>query len=445
MVSATDLRPSSDLYADHLTRLTTGYAAVMAAHGLDAVVLHTGSMRLKSVFDNKYWPFEMVGHTRHWAPLTVPDSAIVIRPGSKPQIILNVARDYWDAPAEPESDHIWPHFDVVEVNDADAVAPLLPKGRVAFIGEDMPIASQWGFAAEQIAPPAVMLALDELRVAKSAYEVWCLREANRRAAFGHAAVVRAFLDGEHSELDLHLEYLRATKQDDPETPYKNIVALGEHAATLHHVGYGRSATAAQSLLLDAGASCFGYDSDITRTVCKGASAAAETFRALTKAVNDLQQVLCGAVRMGEPYQGLHNQTHNLLADALISVGVAKAGTSAGHLVDSGITRKFMPHGLGHSLGIQTHDVGCRRIEPEPRNPFLRNTSTIVVGQVFTIEPGCYFIEDLLGDLRVGADGTCIDWGLVDALAPFGGVRVEDDLHVMASGEIDNLTRAFLPA
>jgi Xaa-Pro dipeptidase len=71
---------------------------------------------------------------------------------------------------------------------------------------------------------------------------------------------------------------------------------------------------------------------------------------------------------------------------------------------------------------------------------LRNTTGISSGQVFTIEPGVYFIDALLAPLRNRSD---IDWKLVDALSPFGGIRIEDDIHVLEHG-IRNLTREVLP-
>ncbi len=436
-----DLSALPALYREHVGNLTRLYATVMAEHGLDAVVLHSGRMTMKSVFDDQFWPFVAVPHTRHWAPIETPDSLIVIRPGSTPELVLNMERGYWDGAPVYETDHFWASFDVVEMTDATAVGSRIPKGRVAFVGEDTKRAYEWGFAPDAVAPHAVMHALDSLRVEKSAYEVLCLAEANRRAGVGHAAVVEAFRSGEQTELDLHLTYLRATRQDDAETPYKNIVALGDHAATLHHVHYSKKAGAipAQSLLLDAGASFCGYDSDITRTVVKGESGASEAFSALLDEMNQLQQKLCVGAVPGRPFEDLHNESHRLLADALRAVGIADASTE--ELVDSGATRKFYPHGLGHSLGIQTHDVGCRRIEPEVRNPALRNTSTIAPGQVFTIEPGCYFIDSLLDDLRSQPIAGSIDWSLVDALKPFGGIRIEDDIHVVTGGP-ENLTRPY---
>ncbi len=268
-----------------------------------------------------------------------------------------------------------------------------------------------------------------------------MREANARAAVGHRVVQELFRRGDVSEFELHLAYLRATGQDDPETPYKNIVALGKNAATLHHIGYGREKSGAQTLLLDAGAKCLGYDSDITRTAVRGKGAAASVFAQLVTGLERTQQRLCAAATIGRPFEALHEQTHDQVADVLREAGVAKA--SSAELVASGVTRKFLPHGLGHSLGLQTHDVGCRNVAPKPANPFLRNTTAIAVGQVFTIEPGIYFIDHLLAELRASPAGTVVDWKLVEALKPFGGVRVEDDLIVQKSG-VENATRAFLP-
>src|SRR6185503_13927987 len=115
---------------------------------------------------------------------------------------------------------------------------------------------------------------------------------------GHRAVRDAFVAGDKSELELHLLFLQATAQDDPETPYKNIVALGENAATLHHVSYDRSAPlgdGGKALLVDAGATFMGYCSDITRTHVKDGGAAASAFAGLVASVERLQQKLCAAV------------------------------------------------------------------------------------------------------------------------------------------------------
>lgn len=441
MKSPVDLAVLTALHREHVAWLEREYANILGRAGLDAVVIHSGSPKSRSVFDDQYWPLRATPHFQHWLPLVTPHSALVVESGKRPKLVWNRELGFWEGPAEPETPHFWGAFDVAEIRDASRVKEHLPLARrTAFVGEDREEAAAWGFAPERIVPAALLAELDRLRIWKTPYEVLCLREANRRAALGHSRVIEAFLGGDHSELDLHLLFLGATEQDDPETPYKNIVALGHHAATLHHVSYSRAANAAESLLLDAGARYQGYDSDVTRTAVKGKGAAADSFRELVAGMEAMQQELCRRVRLGLPYQDLHNQSHELLAPLLRHVGIARASDS--ELVDSGITRLFLPHGLGHSLGLQTHDVGCRSVVPESRNPFLRNTTPVSARQVFTIEPGCYFIDSLLDEWRAKPAGRSIDWAVVDQLRPFGGVRIEDDVAVIETG-IDNLTRGYL--
>ncbi len=181
---------------------------------------------------------------------------------------------------------------------------------------------------------------------------------------------------------------------------------------------------------------------------RGASAEVDLFRALLAGVEKLQQRLCGEVALGQPYEALHDRAHVYVGEALREVGVVRG--SVDEAVKSGVTRAFLPHGLGHSLGITCHDVGCAEIKPRAENPFLRNTRSIEAEQVFTIEPGIYFIPALLGPVRADPRAALVDWKLVDMLAPFGGIRIEDDIRVRPAGAvpagtatIDNLTRAHL--
>jgi Xaa-Pro dipeptidase len=410
-------------------------------------VIHSGSLVKRSVFDDQYWPLRVVPHFQHWAPLAQVDCAIVLEAGAaKPKLAWLKSFDFWEAPPSIEAgdDYFLGAFDVVEIAKVDAVKDLVPAGkRTAFVGEDASRAALWGI--DRVNPPALVAALDALRTTKTPYEVHCLAKANERAGRGHAAVLEAFRAGSVSELDLHLTFLRATAQDDADAPYKGIVALNEHAATLHHVAYAKhpSGARAQSLLLDAAATYQGYCSDITRTWVKGDGATASAFAALVAGVEAMQQRLCDAVALGMPYEALHDESHRQVAEVLRDVKIASL--SAEELVACGVTRAFYPHGLGHSLGLQTHDVGCALMKPRADNPFLRNTSKIAEGQVFTIEPGVYFIAPLLAPVRDSEAGRGIDWTLVGELSALGGVRIEDDLVVTGGARtIRNLTREVLP-
>ena len=430
----------SALYGDHLARLAASYGAALAATGWDAVVVHSGTALKRSQFDDQFWPLRPVPHFQHWLPLAEPDCALVVVPGRRPVLHRLIAASYWEAPPPLDAPHVWPHFDAHGLHDASRLGDVLPPGRLAFIGEDRARAASWQLPEAAINPPELLRQLDALRVHKTPYEIACLAEANRRAAPGHAALRDAFLSGDASELELHLAYLRATGQDDPETPYKNIVALGHNAATLHHIAYGRGATAAGSLLVDAGATHLGYSSDITRTWVRGTGAAADAFRQLVAGVEALQLELCTSVQVGMAYEALHDHSHELLTTLLRALGLVRC--SQDEALRHGLSRAFLPHGLGHSLGLQCHDVGCALVPPRKDNPWLRNTAQIAAQQVFTIEPGAYFIPALLEPLRQGPQAALLDWALVDALRPFGGVRIEDDLQVLPAG-VRNLTREVL--
>ncbi len=441
-----DLALLTRLHRDHVNDLAARYATALRENEIDVVVIHSGSLKKRSDFDDQYWPLRAVPHFQHWTPLAQPDCAIVVEAGHAPKLAWLKAFDFWEQPHAPETDHFVASFDVVETARVEAVKDLVPAGkRVAFVGEDLTRAALWGI--DRVNPEPLVKALDALRVTKTAYEVLCLEEANRRAGLGHKALLEAFRGGNASELDLHLLYLKTTAQDDPETPYKNIVALNAHASTLHHVSYAKhpSGAAAQSLLVDAGAAYQGYCSDVTRTWVKGTGATASAFASLVAGVEAMQQRLCAQIAIGAPYEALHDESHRQVAGILRDVKIASLSES--ELVDRGVTRAFFPHGLGHSLGLQCHDVGCALLKPRADNPFLRNTSRIGVGQVFTIEPGIYFIEPLLAPLRARDDvARGIDWTLVGELSALGGVRIEDDLVVTSGARTTrNLTREFLAA
>ena len=419
-------------YPDHVQHLQRSTEAVLAAQKYEALVLCSGTPQSKNRFDDQSWPLSVTPAFAHWCPLAEADAFVVVRAGRKPTLVRTIVDDFWETIAPPESDHFWSAFDVVMVGPNHA-GDVLPGGKVAVITRD-----QGSAPPGDVNPPQLLAALDALRTKKTPYEIECLAEATRRAVRGHRKTEARFRAGEASELEIHLAYLEASQQDDSWTPYKNIVALGAHSAVLHYIAYEKTRVAGDtSLLVDAGARCNGYGSDITRSYVRGEGAGARRFGDLLARMEQLQQEVCKRIRPGLPYEDLHDDAHRLLADVLRDLGIAKG--SAAELVDRGITRVLFPHGLGHSLGVTTHDVGMKLRPPRKENPFLRNTSTIEAGQVFTIEPGIYVIDALLAPLRDDERARMIDWKAIDELRPFGGIRIEDNVVVQVQG-IRNLTR-----
>jgi len=417
-------------YPDHVGRLQQATEAILADQKYEALVLCSGTPQSKNRFDDQAWPLNATPAFAHWCPLAEPDAFLIIRAGRKPTLVRTIVDDFWETTPPPESDHFWDSFDVVLAGPGLA-GDVLPGGKVAVITRD-PGQAPPG----EVNPPALLAALDGLRTKKTAYEIECLAEATRRAVRGHKRTEEKFRSGEVSELDIHLAYLEASEQDDQWTPYKNIVALGAHSAVLHYVAYEKKKVGGDtSLLVDAGARCNGYGSDITRSYVRGGGASTKRFGELLARMDQMQQEIIRRIKPGMGYEDLHDDSHRLLADVLRDLGIAKGG----EIVERGITRVFFPHGLGHSLGVITHDVGMKLRPPRTENKFLRNTSTIEAGQVFTIEPGFYVIDGLLAPLRDDERARMVDWKLIDELRPFGGIRIEDNVVVEAKG-VRNLTR-----
>src|SRR5690606_6930501 len=246
-----------------------------------------------------------------------------------------------------------------------------------------------------------------------------------------------------SEFDIHMAYLAAARLTDEELPYGNIIALNEHGAVLHYMDFDRAPPAhARSLLIDAGGSFHGYASDITRT---WAAPDAGEFQALIDAVEAAQQGFCAKVRDGQDYAQLHLHAHLVLAGILREQGFLRLSPESA--VESGVSAAFFPHGLGHGIGLQVHDVAGfaandrgDSIAKPAGHPYLRLTRTLGPGMVVTIEPGIYFIDLLLAELKQKPESKDVDWNKVDAFRKYGGVRIEDDV-ACTDGEPENLTRA----
>lgn len=427
-----------DLFAAHLDSIAARTGEALAATGYDALVLHSGGLRTVD-FDDCSYPFKAHAAFKLWAPITdTPDCFVAFRPGKRPRLLFNRPDDYWHK-ATPLPDSGWTGgFDIEPISDRAAARAVLPRdARTAFIGDAAGF-DDWGFAA--VNPPRLTKRLDYARARKTPYEIACLRAANRLGARAHEAASRAFNAGE-SEYGIALAYMAAIAVREQELPYNPIVALNAGSSVLHYQVLERTPPAEhRSLLIDAGASFAGYGSDITRTYAYSDP----DFAQLVGKMDEVQQALCAGVRAGVDWRDLHLTAHRLLAELLHDCGVITVDAEAA--VDSGLSGVFLPHGLGHLLGLQVHDVGGHQASPEggeiarpEGHPNLRLTRVLEEGYVVTMEPGLYFIDSLLAAAKANSHGRHIDWTRVAQFAPYGGIRIEDNLAVTAAG-CDNLTR-----
>ncbi|WP_426690221.1 Xaa-Pro dipeptidase [Rhodanobacter ginsengiterrae] len=426
----------ASLYPQHLASVRERADRALALAGFDHLLVAAGTP-LRKFLDDQDYPFIANPQFRHWLPLAdAPGSWIVCTPGSRPRLIFVQPHDYWHVVPEAPHGYWVEHFDISIVSSAVEAIAQLPGGHCAVLAAE-PLTD--GIAVNN--PPPVLDYLHWHRSCKTPYELALMREASRIGTRAHRAAEAAFRAGE-SEFGIHLAYLAAARQIDAELPYASIVALNEHGAVLHYTHFDRAPPVqSRSFLIDAGASAAGYASDITRT--HAAPQAAE-FQALIDSVDLAQQGFVTQVRAGQSYAELHLHAHQVLAGVLREHGFIRM--SAESAVESGVSSAFFPHGLGHPIGLQVHDVaGFQQSErggviarPDG-HPYLRMTRVLEPGMVVTIEPGLYFIDMLLAELRDKPFAGDIDWTKVDHFRQYGGIRIEDDV-VCTDDAPENLTR-----
>ncbi len=428
------------LYGKHLETVAARHDHALEKAGASHVVIYSGNPKVAFLDDYQH-PFKANPHFVSWAPLTtLPFSYIIYTPGETPVLIYFQPRDYWHVVPGKPSGYWTGHFDIRVVHSIDEIVVHLPEERqkCIVIGEidDEALA----FGIERVNPSTAINILHYARSAKTEYELSAMRLASLRGAIGHRAAEVAFREG-LPEFEIHRAYCKAVSHTDPELPYGNIVALNDHGAVLHYTDLDRGKPDVRnSFLIDAGAQVHGYASDITRTY----SAGDQRFQALIDRMDVMQREIVNKVEVGVDYRELHIGTHKMLAGVLVDADLASG--DADTLLETGVTSAFFPHGLGHLLGVQVHDVGGfleneagTTIDPPSGHPFLRLTRVLEENMVLTIEPGLYVIDMLLENLRGTPAASHVNWTTVDWLRPYGGIRIEDDVRVLVNDR-ENLTR-----
>jgi Xaa-Pro dipeptidase len=428
----------SALFADHIRTVRERWDRALAETGFDSVVVAAGSQR-EAFLDDYTYPFIVNPQFKVWVPVVDnPNCFVVYTPGKKPLLAYWQPADYWYKPAETPSGFWVDQFDIRIIPDETKAREYFPKsGKVAVIAEGD------GAGTGTSNPKALLDYLHWERAFKTEYEIECIRRANVRAARAHVAAEKAFRNGE-SEYEIHLAYLRAAETTEVELPYGNIITLNEGASVLHYLLHVRTrldGPQRHSFLIDAGATYNGYASDITRTY----SSRKDEFQKLVDAMDTMQLELVAAIRPGVNYPDIQMLAHRKIAEILLRFGFLK-DIDADGIVAKRISSTFLPHGVGHFLGLQVHDVGgfsadkSGKTIPKPEgHPYLRLTRKIEPSMVFTIEPGLYFIESLLAALKKSENAKYVNWQKIDQFRKFGGIRVEDNIAVTKDGH-ENLTR-----
>ncbi len=284
--------------------------------------------------------------------------------------------------------------------------------------------------------------LDAIVALRLVHDEAALRELRRAAAVSveaHRAGMRATAPGVPEQVicaAMEHEIARAGFT----TAYGSIVSV--HGEVLHNERHDGVAAAGELLLADVGAeSDSGYASDITRTWPVTGRFSA-TQRELYSLVLEAQQVAISRVRPGARYRDVHLAAARALVEGLVELGILRG--EVGALVEDGAHALFFPHGIGHLLGLDVHDMedlGDRAGYAPGRTRgaqfglgYLRLDRDLAPGMVVTIEPGFYQVPSLLADpARVGLRDKALDRSRLAAFADVRGIRIEDDVLVTDDG------------
>ncbi len=283
-------------------------------------------------------------------------------------------------------------------------------------------------------------ALTFCRLHKTEAELERMRFAGLVNSFAHNEVLKALQPDVYeyemkAVLDAHL-----VRHGLLHPAYNGIFASGANSAILHYVENIRQMKDGELFLIDSGYEFEGYSSDITRTWPVNGRFS-EDQRIVYSAVLEGQKAAILAAKAGVKMEDLHMMTTRVMMEGLLDAGFLKG--SVEEIMEKNIFALFFPHGLGHFLGLDTHDPGgypkgVERID-RPGIRYLRVRRELEEGMVITIEPGLYFIPALLRPAFENTDQkACLNVNRLEEMLSFGGVRIEDNLVILEGGN-ENLT------
>jgi Xaa-Pro dipeptidase len=234
--------------------------------------------------------------------------------------------------------------------------------------------------------------IGDARVVKDAYEVALLRRANEISAKAHIAVIKAAQTATN-ERELEGIFLSTCIANGcREQSYHPIFASGESGATLHYVSNDKplfdpvTQQRKKNLLIDAGGEYQTYCADITRVIPLDGKFTPET-RQIYEIVLQMQSECIAMLKDGVKWDDVHALAHRIAIKGLLKLGILRG--SEEELFEKRVSVAFFPHGLGHYLGMDTHDTGgYPNYEDEDKMfRYLRVRGNLPAGSVITVEPG----------------------------------------------------------
>lgn len=434
----------------------------------DEVAVVPSALEIKPpACDIAYHPYEPHPEHLYLAGKAEPKRVLVFDPDEGWILFTHVKGDsetMWDGDTrDPEV--VKTETGIDDVRDLKELGPWLAQRRgkkIALLGHDDILSSPADYDLGTIALSPAALdnglrdrlrgQLNMARVQKDLVELALMRQAAEITAQVYREWMRITMVGKtEKEIGAFIEAQIILRQTRP--AYHVIVGVGREAAILHQFDLtNRMARLSDTVLVDAAASSGGYKCDVTRTVPAGQQFKRPQQVDLYSLVLDVQKQAMQEAVKGTEIRELHARAVTRIAEGLVGMGILK-GTAAERVEDGSCEELLFTHGLGHMIGIHTHDIGRYCLPgriPDKTKPGGRRMSVdckLEPGMVLTDEPGVYFQDWLLmrADIRERFSDA-LNWAKVDGLLQSGdagyGVRIEDTIVVAEEGPPINLTEGI---
>ena len=282
-----------------------------------------------------------------------------------------------------------------EVNAVLASIASTYDGKVtAFaIGEQVSKDTEFrGYA--QVDTATLRKAIETVRVVKDDYEIALLRKANDVTAKAHIAAIKASKTASN-EREIEGAFVGTCVANDcRDQAYHPIVASGESGATLHYVKNDADLHGKKNILIDAAGEYQAYSADVTRVFPLSGKFTTET-RQIYEIVLHMQLECIAALKEGVLWEDVHSLAHRLGIRGLLKLGILRGPEN--EIFEKRISVAFFPHGLGHYLGLDTHDTGgnANYEDKDTMFRYLRVRGRLPAGSVITVEPGVSLVLPLI--------------------------------------------------
>jgi len=290
----------------------------------------------------------------------------------------------------------------------------------------------------------------DARATKNKHELDLMRWGNKVSSMGHVALLRSAKPDIKEFVMANAFYSECAKKGNPQRfAYGPIAASGPSGAVLHYQTNNRMTKDGHIALCDFGCSYYDYTTDITTSFPINGKFS-DNQKVIYNIVLDAQKAVMNAIKPGVKWSDMHILAGKVILKGLQAANIVLEG-DVDELYEAGVADFFFPHGLGHLLGITTHDAGgyLKGITPDRPDTIkvnLRTSRVLEENMVITIEPGCYFNKMLINWVKTKKDekhvriGTFLNMDKIEKeFIEFGGVRIEDNVVITKDG-FENFTK-----